>query len=753
MNEQKIADELKPWKQDVRKIFADESARKWSLPENHKKVAADHTAEDITFLVHNLLPSWGQNPFLSNTFKKEIDSWAMGLADLLPEMRMEGTNPAEHAVVRPESVRSDDAGGGIFKKIQKSKEAGDAKKAKRLRQAAKRKAADVTAQYTKPTTVGLKLNESFPDKDPGETVFATFPQLTVQYGWVRSAGSFKPIFKDTGKNVPRGEHNKPENKDKIKWVVDAEPLYYPVPKLDIEHAHWLKDDGLLPSALHADIIAQKVYADVADEQAKRGYTHSEFLKLCDLKWQYLPDAIFYWAQMERQLTINDMQGKIPWVNKWMRRLISVPESLRNQVGTVAEKLYGHIKHDLKNFNPINRTIYGFTCSQLANWKIGETRKDYLERCEPSIVHYWGPYANKFKEEWLALPDSQIEKRPKYDNVLQRQRKNLANVQREIKTVTEQMQSYAGAAANALRKKVGVLVAKASRIEETLAWWERARAMPGKLRANIAALYRSDMVYNRFNSDGEIVETIDRETSVWRRFVFNLRTTLRVPFKDSATDVTRSESGEETVQLLVQDRQWWSDTKAYFTSGFIPDVSKSPVEDVPVPIVWRAIFNIARGASTAVADGIPYAVKKVGAWFNSSLSDGEELNIPAPDVTPFFKGAAVMAAYELAGAVVSTVVGAPVLAIGAAFGTIELAAWGARLGWNTAMRWCGYTKQSLVDKPKPEDFDDAASVVFHAPSEGQTAERENEEAVPPPPPTGRPRRPSASTTRSQMPPAP
>jgi len=319
-------------------------------------------------------------------------------------------------------------------------------KRKRVRSGAKKHTIKINA-----SAVGLENPDNATESGKGDNEAygfdgdIIFPSTVADCTYICTPARSAPFH--NGRRLKKSEvpNHKPEE---IVWA-SVEPESFVVSQsLDVKGVSLMASEGYIPrdtmlsllkdlqdedlARRYKEYFPEVVVLSLAEVKAKHPQTHDRLINAARIN--------LAWGLAVQELNKAKFDKKVPFVDKWMRRLHDVPADLPGHIA--ANTFYAMIKKAIRRNESLNRVFYGFLSGNLANWKRGESRATMLGRTTKSLEFYWGNHSTKYTQEFLKTADAQCEVRPV----------KLTNMMRRLRTLaTKKAQegfSYASAAAAA-----------------------------------------------------------------------------------------------------------------------------------------------------------------------------------------------------------------------------------------------------------------------------------------------------------------
>jgi len=356
------------------------------------------------------------------------------------------------------------------------------------------------------------------------------------------------------------------NKDVVWREIEPEG-FYPVGTFDKAFLAVLFDMGYVTRTAYQTLLDSGAVPD-AVPNAVRPLLESELIAKGITKDQITVARVLLYAGLAgKLLRENDLASKVPFTEKWFKRLLDVPEPLDPL--PVARRFYTAIRHAVKSGSPVNKVFYGFLMGNLANWKQGELKTEMIDRCKASVNFYWQEqhptYISEFKKLDLPFVKTKgasinrkllqlAEKRAKEQGA-----KALSGLKNPGQTWAKVVQT-----ANNVTDSAHTLAKEASRFGYYEWCLSRLNKTSGYIKARgLAAKEQGTAVYNatsaRLNlkrpDPVEVCKYLYHRTLHFWQFPFKTQT---------RTDTINQDGTEVLVEFAITDRKWWSSMKATFS---------------------------------------------------------------------------------------------------------------------------------------------------------------------------------------------
>jgi len=213
------------------------------------------------------------------------------------------------------------------------------------------------------------------------------------------------LIAQPGHSVPFIDNKRVAFKDiqgnkNVTWREVEPEGFYPVGTFDKAFLGVLLDMGYLTRLAYQVLLDSGAIPDEVPN-AVRPLTEGE-LKTKGISERQIATArvLLYAGLASKVLRESNHEAKVPFVEKWFKRLLDVPEPI-DPLPT-ARRFYTAIRHAVKSGTPVNKVFYGFLMGNLANWKQGELKAEMMERCKPSVKFYWQEQADAYISEFKKL---------------------------------------------------------------------------------------------------------------------------------------------------------------------------------------------------------------------------------------------------------------------------------------------------------------------------------------------------------------
>jgi hypothetical protein len=336
--------------------------------------------------------------------------------------------------------------------------------------------------------------------------------------------------------------------------------FYPVGTFDKAFLAVLFDMGyltrvayqtLLDSGAVPDEVPNAVRPLLEEELKAKGMTNHQIATA---------RVLLYAGLTCKLLRENDLVAKVPFAEKWFKRLLDVPEPLDPL--PPARRFYTAIRHAVKSGSPVNKVFYGFLMGNLANWKQGELKTEMVDRCKPSVGFYWQDqaetYINEFKK--LDLPFIKTKGASINRKLLQLAEKRARDQgTKALAKLTNPSQTWAGVVrtANNVTDSAHSLAKEAARFGYFEWCLSRINKTSGYIKARgLAAKEQGAEVFNATSARLNLKRPDPVEVC---KYLYHR--TLRFwqyPFKtETRHDTVNADGSEVLVEFGTIDRQWWS----------------------------------------------------------------------------------------------------------------------------------------------------------------------------------------------------
>jgi hypothetical protein len=353
------------------------------------------------------------------------------------------------------------------------------------------------------------------------------------------------------------------NKDVVWREVEPEG-FYPVGTFDRAFLAVLFDMGYMTQTAYQTLLDSGAVPDSVPNAVKPLLEEEVISKGLDKKQVGVARVLLYAGLACKLLREADLASKVPFAEKWFKRLLDVPDPI-DPLPT-ARRFYTALRHAVKSNTPVNKVFYGFLMGNLANWKQGELKTEMIERCTPSVKFYWqdqaATYISEFKK--LDLPFIKTkgasinrkllqlaEKRAKDEGA-----KALSSIKNPGETWAKVVQK-----ANNVTDSAHTLAKEAARFGYYEWCLSRLNKTAGYIKARgLAAKEQGLEVFNATSATLNLKKPDPVE--VCKYLYHRTLHFWQYPFKTEARQDTINGDGTEIlVEFTVTDRHWWSYTKA------------------------------------------------------------------------------------------------------------------------------------------------------------------------------------------------
>jgi len=213
-------------------------------------------------------------------------------------------------------------------------------------------------------------------------------------------------FNEDGKQV-RQSQMKDYKPSELKWNVVVEASYADLRTLNSHQLTHLYSEGLILDSIYARWAPLAIDNDDITVVAAKDWTEAQALAKSDgLVATYIAKVSYWAAQCVHLLKSTNNPSKVAFIETWAKEICNTPATV--EFWRPMEKLYVFLKQTIKTKGSLNRTLMAFKSGQMANWKVKESKADFIARTAKSRQAFWGDQADAYLELWKEgtsdLPD-------------------------------------------------------------------------------------------------------------------------------------------------------------------------------------------------------------------------------------------------------------------------------------------------------------------------------------------------------------
>jgi len=430
-----------------------------------------------------------------------------------------------------------------------------------------------------------------------------------------------------------------EKRKDVVWKPIRDAQLYKFSECDPEMLRAMCSEGFFPRAVLDDALQQGV-ANLGKITEPRGIALSEAPTKISQELINNAELCYWWGQIEKLFMKEGLLNKMPFINKWMKRLLGMPSQLLNATPSVAQKLYFILRHNSQDKAAINKTFRGFVTAMLASWKHGEHRSEYVKRASKSLDCYWGNYATNYVKIWEGLDWNNYQVKPSKKGKVETTFKRLRAA---ASSLTERVQKTVDRGLELSRDAIEEMSDELEQIDKatkTLGAWAKIKMMGRRAKLRVKRHFANNMDEQSVKiKTGPNSYLQVESTGIATRLVGFLRATVGAPFWYVTTEEVIDFDTKEAIPVKKCTVRPWLKSLYGMLANFGAKSDVPEADGRAVPFVLREPIRAVSGITSIIVSGLQYTIRKTGGWFYGQPEATTIEEIEAAEIKPAYARAA------------------------------------------------------------------------------------------------------------------